>query len=116
MTITDSDIRRLGELIAGNVRENFEKVHLSGNLMDGISVFKSGNGVSVSIPAVRYDIGRFRKERVIVLRPAEGSYAEEVNRTGGFSGFHVGYVEDAIRKGIIQWCSSLGIKCKEEYR
>lgn len=114
--ITESDVRRLGELIAGNIRENFKEVHLSGNLMDGISVSKVGNDISVSIPAVRYDINRFRKERVLVLRPAEGSYAEEVNETGGFSGFHVGYVEDAIRKGIIQWCSSLGIKCKEEYR
>lgn len=114
--ITESDIRRLGELIAGNIKENFREVHLSGNLMDGISVSSTGDGVSVSIPAVRYDIDRFRKERVIVLRPAEGSYAEEVNKTGGFSGFHVGYVEDAIRKGIIQWCSSLGINYKEEYR
>ena len=114
--ITDGDIRKLGELIAENVKANFREVHLSGNLMNGISVFRQGDGIVVEIPAVRYDIDKFRKDRVVVQRPAEGSYAEEVNQSGGFSGFHEGYVEKAVRDGIVQWCSIMGLRYKEEYR
>lgn len=34
-----------------------------------------------------------------------GSYAEEVDKTGGFSGEHKDYVERCIRKGIEKWKS-----------
>ena len=36
-----------------------------------------------------------------------GSYAEEVDKTGGFSGEHKDYVERCIRKGIEKWKSHI---------
>ena len=110
------DVGKLAAEIAENARAGFERVHLSGNLKDGIEARSTTDGALVRIPAVRYDIARYRKDKTLVFLPAEGSYAEAVNVTGGFSRTHVGYVEEAIIGGIRQWCSEMGVKYTEEYR
>ena len=52
---------------------------------------------------------RFRKEGAIVYT-GKGSYAEAVNKKGGFSGSHKNYVERAIELAIFTWMKSNGIK------
>lgn len=101
---------KFGDAVAKNVKEEFRRIHLSGNLMDTLWVEKLniGNEESISnekavvvhIPAVRYDIRRYREEGVVVHMPEEGSYAQAVNISGGFSHSHKGYVEEAITKAI----------------
>lgn len=105
-----------------NIKRDFQKIHLSGNLMDTVTVewlsspqyhflidglIESGEFLEkpvkvaiVHIPAVRYDLKRYREDMVIIHHPEWGSYAQEVNITGGFSGRHVGYVENAIYQAL----------------
>ena len=98
----DEKVQELAELIRAYIRANFETVHLSGNLMDTITVEKTADGFTVEIPAEIYDLKRWKKEKAIVYT-GEGSYAEKVNQTGGFSGKHANYVEDEIEIAIIDW-------------
>lgn len=104
-----------------NIKRDFQKVHLSGNLMDTVTVewlsssqYHFLNGLIetgeflekpqkvaiIHIPAVRYDLKRYREDMVIIHHPEWGSYAQEVNITGGFSGKHKGYVENAIYQAL----------------
>lgn len=104
-----------------NIKRDFRKIHLSGNLMDTVTVewlsspqdhiifglIEAGEFLekpvkvaTVHIPAVRYDLKRYREDMVVIHHPEWGSYAQEVNITGGFSGKHIGYVENAIYKAL----------------
>ena len=104
-----------------NIKRDFRKIHLSGNLMDTVTVEwfssrldniifglvdpgefleKPVKVAIVHIPAVRYDLKRYREDMVVIHHPEWGSYAQEVNITGGFSGKHVGYVENAIYQAL----------------
>lgn len=53
----------------------------------------------------REDIKKGRTNKVSYDDIFAGSYAEEVDSTGGFSGTHKDYVERCIRKGIEKWKS-----------
>lgn len=98
-----------------NIKNDFKKIHLSGNLMDTVWVedvrspsilecefygTKPQKMAVIHIPAVRYDIKKYREEMVIEHHPEWGSYAQEVDVMGGFSHKHVGYVERAIYKAL----------------
>lgn len=56
------------------------------------------------IPAVRYDMKRWEEDMIVVHIPEKGSYANEVNITGGWSPkkVHLGYIEEAIANSILQ--------------
>lgn len=104
MKITDEMVERLGKYISDALKEDFRTVYLTGRLRDTITVRKAGNGsVEVHIPAEAYDVGKYKAEHVIVNRPDLGSYAELVNKTGGLSHKHVGYVERALDTAIWRW-------------
>lgn len=98
-----------------NIKNDFKKIHLSGNLMDTVWIeyvadpsildcdlygTKPQKIAVIHVPAVRYDIKKYREEMVIEHHPEWGSYAQEVNVLGGFSHKHVGYVERAIYKAL----------------
>ncbi len=104
MKITDEMVETLALYLVDALQEDFRQVYLSGNLRDTIYVRKgSGGSVQICIPAESYDLQRYRRERVMVPRPDLGSYAEMVNKTGGLSGKHVGYVERALDAAIWRW-------------
>lgn len=104
MKVTDEMVEKLALYLVDALQEDFRQVYLSGNLRDTIYVKKrSGGSVQICIPAESYDLQRYRCERVMVPRPDLGSYAEMVNKTGGLSRKHVGYVERAMSTAISRW-------------
>lgn len=102
---------KMKENISKYVKKDFEKIFLSGNLRDTLWV-ETINGIPTNatakhlklhtthIPAIRYDIERFRKEGVIAHTPEKGSYAQSVDEYGGFSKTHKNYAENAIISAI----------------
>lgn len=117
--ITELEVEALwlNDLIIRNLKEEFEEVHLSGNLAKTIYFHWNKNDFTIYIPAIRYDIDKWRKDKVIVYTPEKGSYAEVVNKTGGFSHTHRDYVENAIYDAIDEWARICGydISTKETY-
>ena len=112
-----------------SVKDNFKNVYVTHNLRDTMyseevlplsyytfelnDLTKGLEVAKVCIPAVRYDIKRWEEDMVIVHIPEKGSYANEVNVTGGWSPkkVHTGYVENAIAEAIVKsytatkrWC------------
>lgn len=116
----------LNRNITKNLKENFKKVYLTHNLARTINteIPKSTNALyiyesvgiglppmkilTIHIPAVRYDLDKWYEDHTIVHTPEKGSYAQEVNIKGGFSGLHKGYVEQAIISSIIPSVKSAG--------
>lgn len=106
--ITKTHIQKLSDYIIEYLKEDFETIHLSQNLADTIIVSETQEGFRIEIPAEMYDIAKFRKEGVVVYTGG-GSYAEEVNKTGGFSKLHKGYVENAIIQAIQRWVQDISV-------
>ena len=52
---------------------------------------------------------KWEKEGVIVPYEKGGSYASQVDKTGGFSGKHKGYVDKCIDLAISQWLTKYRI-------
>lgn len=103
MTVTVGEVQELAELIVKNIKEEFSLVHLSGNLMDTIKIVENGNGeFEVHIPAEKYDLVLFKNHGVLVYN-GRGSYAETVNKQGGFSGTHKQFIQKAVEKSITEW-------------
>lgn len=100
--ITNNMKKVLAELIARNLKKNFEVIHLSGNLADTIFIEETLEGYKVHIPAQMYDLKEWNKSKVIIYTD-EGSYAQKVNITGGFSKLHKHYVEQSIFEAIDEW-------------
>jgi hypothetical protein len=107
--MTDGELLVLVNCIKNRLRENFETIHLSGNLINTIEVRRTTFGFEIDIPAEMYDIPRFEKEGVIVYT-GEGSYAQAVDVSGGFSKKHKGYVEKAIQEGINDFIKAKNLK------
>lgn len=105
MLMTDGELLVLVNFIKNRIRENFETIHLSENLINTIEVRRTTLGFEIDIPAEMYDIPRFESEGVIVYT-GEGSYAQEVDIVGGFSKKHKNYVEKAIQEGIDDFVKS----------
>ncbi len=126
--LTDSQLELLANLIKEEIRSDFSEKHMSGNLMDTISVSKSRGGYRVRVPAEIYNMYQFQMHGVIIPT-GSGSYAERLNesgsafyvykRSGGRKfvrpGNHVGFVEKAIVKAISRWKGLTGVKSEEEF-
>jgi hypothetical protein len=104
---------QLAECIQEALRDEFEFVHLSKNLINTmyIKIDETNNSVSVEIPAMKYNVKKFRETGVIKYY-YKGSYAEAINKSGGFSGKHTDYIENCILKGIQKWLTQKGIEGK----
>lgn len=107
-------LEELAEMIKNNIKSDFEKVHLSGNLMNTIKVSYNADGFQVEIPAEMYDIALYKKDKVLKFT-GKGSYAQEVNETGGHSGKHKNYVERAIETAINEWIKKNNLNVKGVY-
>lgn len=92
----------LANLIEQEIKNEFDKIHLSLNLAETIKIKINGSSVQVEIPAQMYDIKKFRNEGVIVYT-GKGSYASSVNNYGGFSRKHKNYVDRCIYIAIEKW-------------
>ena len=103
--VKDSDMKLLAMLIQDEVKKEFSLTHLTGNLKDTIKIEKGkNNGYNVIISAKLYDINYWKKTGAKVYR--NGSYASAVDKTGGFSGMHKGYVDKCINRAIERWLAA----------
>ena len=100
--MTQELLQKLAEKIKEKIKDDFKEVHLSQKLMNTISVTPTSTGFLIDIPAEVYDLNKYKKEGVIVYT-GNGSYAEEVDVQGGFSGKHKEYIERAILESIREW-------------
>ena len=105
-------LQKLAEKIKQKIINDFKEVHLSQNLMNTISVSSTPNGFLVDIPAEIYDLAKYYKEGVIIYTGA-GSYAEDVDINGGFSGKHKDYIERAILESVSEWLAENELRSKE---
>lgn len=104
--LSSSELSILAEKIRNKIRLDFEYVHLSQNLINTIEVRRTTFGYEIDIPAEIYDLQKWFKEKVVVYT-GQGSYAQEVDVSGGFSGKHTDYVELAIKEAISEWVSEM---------
>ena len=108
--VNDSDMHLLAMLIEEEIKQEFSSAFLTGNLKRTIRIEKnSDGGYNIIIPAQRYDISEWK--RTGVIRYVPGSYADAVDKSGGFSGTHKNYAERCVKKAIDKW---LALK-KEKY-
>ena len=105
-------LQKLAEKIKEKIRNDFKEVHLSQNLMNTISISSTPTGFLIDIPAEIYDLAKYYKEGVIVYTGA-GSYAEDVDINGGFSGKHKDYIERAILESVNEWLAENELRSKE---
>lgn len=103
---------QLALFVMMGVLNNFEMVHLSGNLKDTMYIETRGQSIALHIPAERYDIKKYLNEGVVVYT-GDGSYACEVNVSGGFSGWHRNYLERSLEGAIFQWIEWVGLKAEK---
>ena len=104
-------LQKLAEKIKEKIRNDFKDVHLSQNLMNTISVSSTPTGFLIDIPAEIYDLAKYYKEGVIIYTGA-GSYAEDVDINGGFSGKHKDYIERAILESVSEWVAENELRSK----
>lgn len=93
-------------------RRDFDTIYLSGNLRRTTTIDKFYDTYTIDIPARVYNIKKFKKQGIIIYKDEgltnttikkkgvikSGSYADEVNTySGGFSGKHKNFVENAIK-------------------
>ena len=102
---------KLANIIVENIKKEFEKVHLSGNLMETIFVNVIGNNVEIEIPANIYDLEKYLNEGVVIFT-GEGSYASDVDIYGGISGKHKGFFERCANQGVETYFKSQGKEVK----
>lgn len=88
--------------IVEQLKYEFAEIFLSHNLIDTMEIKEINEGYIIDIPAEVYDIDIYRNKKVIVYT-GEGSYADEVDISGGFSGLHKNYVDRAVSKSIKTW-------------
>lgn len=109
MEVTDKMKQDLAVLIVKHIKNNFATVYLSQNLIKTINISKTKEGWAIDIPAEIYDINLYKKKGVIV-HTHNGSYASEVDKTGGYSGTHVDYVNKSISAAINEWLLFYNLK------
>ena len=111
MKVTTEQLTDLANLIVKYIQDNFKTVHLSGNLYSTIVIRQEDDKIIVEIPAQKYDVGLYRREKKLVYT-STGSYASEVDKTGGFSGKHKDYVDKSIDKAVSDWLKQNNINGK----
>lgn len=110
--MSDTNLQSLANMVAEAVKDDFRRVHLSGNLMDTITVQKTEDGYRIEIPAQVYDMKLYQTRKVIVYKA--GSYASRLNDQGSeFFDYvhwrwvmprnHVGYADRAVHEGAEIW-------------
>lgn len=111
----------IAECIQNAILKEFKILHFSGNLSDTLELVYSPveHTFKLFIKAPVYDIAYFKKTGIIIPPKQKttnnkktwkspnivkhGSYAEQVNITGGFSHKHKNYVARCIKAGYEEW-------------
>lgn len=115
--INNNDLLELAQLIVENIKLEFEKEYLSGNLVKTMYLENDENGIHIRIPAPRYNMKRFIEKGEIVYNN-RGSYASELDIRGSVywlykkryaSGEHKDYVDRAIDKALEVWTENHGL-------
>lgn len=115
--VTERSLETLSVYIAEELQRGFRDVFLSGNLRDTIWVEQVGETFQVHVPAVCYNIPIFLKTGVVIYDQGDKSYAKQVDITGGWSGKHKNYVENAIQNALTRWMAEMEMtKAKMEER
>lgn len=120
--ITQYDLDRLAWMIRDNIKKDFEKKHLSKNLVNTIKVSIFEGEVKIHIPAQTYNMLLYQTKGVVVHN-GKGSYANKLNETGSeFFVYnegtrkgsfklkphnHIGYIDKAINDALNTWVDSL---------
>lgn len=112
MVITVQMKERLAQLIVAKISENFSQKYITHNLIDNINITVRKENVIIEIPAQMYSFAEWNRNRVIVPY-GKGSYANLVNKTGGFSGTHKNYVEQAIDDALKIWKNEIKLVAKQ---
>lgn len=96
------------------IEEEFEKIHLTGNLLETVfrqdlSLWSSDKDkiTQLRIPATRYDLYLYKRLGIFQYKPYKGSYAYQVNKTGGLSGKHKNYIERMVYNGCINFVNKI---------
>lgn len=111
--IDRGDKRQLIQYIRDVINDDFLGTgkFITRNLINTITIEKTETGFKLNIPARMYSFKEWNKNKAIVPY-GNGSYAQRVNVTGGFSGVHKNYVERAIDKAINRWLRENKYKTK----
>lgn len=104
--------QELAKCIVEELNEEFRYVYLTKQLVDSIKIHTFNDDVFIEIEPQIYDISYAMKYGVIKPGKKTGSYASEVDRYGGISGKHKGYLEKCIQKGIQKWLALNSINAK----
>ena len=125
----EKELEMLADIIVKNIKEEFSEKHLSGNLVNTITVEKLGDEIKINIPAQTYNMLKYL-EKGVVIHTGHGSYASSLDeegssfmiypggtRKGSFRtspGNHKGYVDKVINKSIREWRGVINGKIKVE--
>ena len=96
----------LADEIVMFIMKDFKDLHLSGNLMDTLTVEREGlNKVTIRIPAQVYDMYKYVKDKVIVYTN-QGSYASKLNEEGSYIfkkyiGNHIRYFDSSLTLALM---------------
>ena len=100
--VSDSDMKLLAMLVEDEIKKEFSTYYLSGNLKNSVKIEKNqSNGYNITIAAPRYDIREYKRTGTKIPKP--GSYAADVDKTGGFSKMHKGYAEKCVERALTRW-------------
>lgn len=125
----EEELRKLGEIIIRKLKEEFAIKHLSGNLVNTITVEMASDEINIRIPAQTYNMLKYL-EKGVVIHTSHGSYASKLDEEG--SSFmvypegsrkgshrvsprnHKGYIDKIINSSIQEWKGLVGGKVKVE--
>lgn len=109
--VSQLDLELLAEMIIQNIKMDFASKHLSGNLVNTISVENTKDGIRIIIPAEIYDIYQYL-DKGVIIKTGKGSYASELDINGSSFGKkkihnHKGYVDRAVDNAVNAWVSTM---------
>lgn len=99
------DNRELANMIAKNIRREFNNKKLLGRTQDSVQVF--GNKIIISPKA--YDMWLYVSKGVI--KDEIGSYSSELDLKGSQFGNHKDFITNAIDTGIREWKQKYNKNC-----
>lgn len=108
------DIEALCSKVKKKIAEDFEVVHLSGNLVATMYVENMKDGKRIVIPARRYNEKRYKQTGSIVYYPGQRSYASVVDYVGGRSKrkVHKDFATRCTEEAINEWLKEQGMEAK----
>lgn len=108
MKFSDFEKQLLANLVVDEIKEEFARIHLSGNLASNIKVIFESDKLRIEIPADTYNVWLY-KNRGIVVYNGKGSYASEVDTKGGFSGKHTNFLNRCVIRAVEKFMAQLNI-------